>query len=127
MVWLPEGVGEKGFLESRSPTSRIDSSGKDMRRTGFDSTGRRRHKRALDERFPLSLFCYLDSLSIIHHQWTCVFWIDNRKERIVVVFFRTLNLHQKAIKLGAPTGAESSGRPPELIGNIREFTSPKDA
>ncbi|GFS53772.1 hypothetical protein TNCV_731551 [Trichonephila clavipes] len=36
MVWLPEGVGEKGFLESHSPTFRIDSSGKDMRRTGFE-------------------------------------------------------------------------------------------
>ncbi|GFW42484.1 transposable element Tcb2 transposase [Trichonephila clavipes] len=36
MVLLPEGVGEKGFLESRSPTFRIDSSRKDMRRTGFE-------------------------------------------------------------------------------------------
>ncbi|GFU85238.1 uncharacterized protein TNCV_2385451 [Trichonephila clavipes] len=35
-VLLPEGVGEKGFLESRSPTFRIDSSRKDMRRTGFE-------------------------------------------------------------------------------------------
>ncbi|GFX14083.1 uncharacterized protein TNCV_612881 [Trichonephila clavipes] len=31
-----EEVGEKGFLESGSPTFRIDSSGKDMRRTGFE-------------------------------------------------------------------------------------------
>ncbi|GFX10871.1 hypothetical protein TNCV_3196321 [Trichonephila clavipes] len=29
-------MGEKGFLESVSPTFRIDSSGKDMRRTGFE-------------------------------------------------------------------------------------------
>ncbi|GFV48106.1 hypothetical protein TNCV_3027891 [Trichonephila clavipes] len=29
-------VGEKGLLESRSPTFRIDSSEKDMRRTGFE-------------------------------------------------------------------------------------------
>ncbi|GFV21909.1 uncharacterized protein TNCV_4525961 [Trichonephila clavipes] len=36
MVLLPEEVGEKGFLESRSPTFRIDSSGKDMRRTDFE-------------------------------------------------------------------------------------------
>ncbi|GFW95435.1 hypothetical protein TNCV_1721371 [Trichonephila clavipes] len=36
MVLLPEEVGEKGFLESRSPTFRIDSSGKGMRRTGFE-------------------------------------------------------------------------------------------
>ncbi|GFW63399.1 hypothetical protein TNCV_400651 [Trichonephila clavipes] len=36
MVLLPEGVGEKGFLESRSPTFRIDSSRKDMWRTGFE-------------------------------------------------------------------------------------------
>ncbi|GFT25247.1 transposable element Tcb1 transposase [Trichonephila clavipes] len=43
-----EEVGEKGLLESRSPTFRIDSSGKDMRRTGFEGPGwRRRHKRAL--------------------------------------------------------------------------------
>ncbi|GFU49014.1 uncharacterized protein TNCV_2333081 [Trichonephila clavipes] len=35
MVLLPEEVGEKGFLESRSPTFRIDSSRKDMQRTGF--------------------------------------------------------------------------------------------
>ncbi|GFT57848.1 hypothetical protein TNCV_4865731 [Trichonephila clavipes] len=38
MVLLPEEVGEKGFLESRSPTFRIDSSGKDMRRTGFEGS-----------------------------------------------------------------------------------------
>ncbi|GFW65104.1 hypothetical protein TNCV_393701 [Trichonephila clavipes] len=38
MVLLPEEVGEKGFLESCSPTSWIDSSGKDMRRTGFEGT-----------------------------------------------------------------------------------------
>ncbi|GFT13405.1 helitron_like_N domain-containing protein [Trichonephila clavipes] len=31
-----EEVGEKGLLESRSPTFRIDSSEKDMRRTGFE-------------------------------------------------------------------------------------------
>ncbi|GFT33078.1 uncharacterized protein TNCV_4368001 [Trichonephila clavipes] len=31
-----EEVGEKGFLESGSPTFRIDSSGKDLRRTGFE-------------------------------------------------------------------------------------------
>ncbi|GFU64232.1 hypothetical protein TNCV_3745991 [Trichonephila clavipes] len=31
-----EEVGEKGLLESRSPTFRIDLSGKDMRRTGFE-------------------------------------------------------------------------------------------
>ncbi|GFU35557.1 hypothetical protein TNCV_4875691 [Trichonephila clavipes] len=31
-----EEVGEKGYLESGSPTFRIDSSGKDMRRTGFE-------------------------------------------------------------------------------------------
>ncbi|GFV55819.1 hypothetical protein TNCV_3321081 [Trichonephila clavipes] len=31
-----EEVGEKGLLESRSPTFRIDSSGKDKRRTGFE-------------------------------------------------------------------------------------------
>ncbi|GFW45841.1 retrovirus-related Pol polyprotein from transposon 17.6 [Trichonephila clavipes] len=31
-----EEVGEKGFLEFGSPTFRIDSSGKDMRRTGFE-------------------------------------------------------------------------------------------
>ncbi|GFS52282.1 hypothetical protein TNCV_4850111 [Trichonephila clavipes] len=36
MVLLPEEVGKQGFLESRSPTFRIDSSGKDMRRTGFE-------------------------------------------------------------------------------------------
>ncbi|GFV82609.1 hypothetical protein TNCV_1618381 [Trichonephila clavipes] len=36
MVLLPEEVGEMGFLESRSPTFRIDPSGKDMRRTGFE-------------------------------------------------------------------------------------------
>ncbi|GFU11797.1 hypothetical protein TNCV_2403001 [Trichonephila clavipes] len=36
MVLLPEGVGEKGFLESRSPTFRIDSFRKDMRKTGFE-------------------------------------------------------------------------------------------
>ncbi|GFS60698.1 hypothetical protein TNCV_5074011 [Trichonephila clavipes] len=36
MVSLSEEVGEKGFLESRSPTFRIDSSGKDKRRTGFE-------------------------------------------------------------------------------------------
>ncbi|GFT70189.1 retrovirus-related Pol polyprotein from transposon 412 [Trichonephila clavipes] len=43
-----EEVGEKGLLESRSPTFRIDSSGKDMRRTGFEGPDwRRRHKRAL--------------------------------------------------------------------------------
>ncbi|GFV60021.1 hypothetical protein TNCV_874301 [Trichonephila clavipes] len=33
MVLLPEVVGEKGFLELRSPTFRIDSSGKGMRRS----------------------------------------------------------------------------------------------
>ncbi|GFW04340.1 helitron_like_N domain-containing protein [Trichonephila clavipes] len=43
-----EEVGEKGLLESRSPTFRIDSSGKDMRRTGFEGPDwGRRHKRAL--------------------------------------------------------------------------------
>ncbi|GFW65100.1 hypothetical protein TNCV_393661 [Trichonephila clavipes] len=42
MVLLPEEVGEKGFLESHSPTIRIDSSGKDMRRTGFEGTDWRR-------------------------------------------------------------------------------------
>ncbi|GFV86246.1 uncharacterized protein TNCV_2092871 [Trichonephila clavipes] len=31
-----EEVVEKGLLESRSPTFRIDSSEKDMRRTGFE-------------------------------------------------------------------------------------------
>ncbi|GFU49137.1 hypothetical protein TNCV_573741 [Trichonephila clavipes] len=36
MVLLPKEVGEKGFLESRSPTFRIDSSRKDIRRTGFE-------------------------------------------------------------------------------------------
>ncbi|GFV17183.1 hypothetical protein TNCV_2989021 [Trichonephila clavipes] len=36
MVLLPEEVREKGFLESRSPTFRIDSPGKGMRRTGFE-------------------------------------------------------------------------------------------
>ncbi|GFT63014.1 uncharacterized protein TNCV_1607731 [Trichonephila clavipes] len=36
IVLLPEEVGEKGFLEFRSPTFRIDSSGKGMRRTGFE-------------------------------------------------------------------------------------------
>ncbi|GFT46402.1 hypothetical protein TNCV_2299121 [Trichonephila clavipes] len=36
MLLLPEEVGEKGFLESRFPTFRIDSSRKDMRRTGFE-------------------------------------------------------------------------------------------
>ncbi|GFS98647.1 hypothetical protein TNCV_4679651 [Trichonephila clavipes] len=36
MVLQPEEVGEKGFLESHFPTFRIDSSGKDMRRTGFE-------------------------------------------------------------------------------------------
>ncbi|GFV19795.1 uncharacterized protein TNCV_480211 [Trichonephila clavipes] len=36
MVLLPEEVGEKGFLESRSSTFQIDSSGKGMRRTGFE-------------------------------------------------------------------------------------------
>ncbi|GFX08844.1 uncharacterized protein TNCV_1548811 [Trichonephila clavipes] len=36
MVLLPEEVGEKGFQESRSPTFRIDSSGKGMQRTGFE-------------------------------------------------------------------------------------------
>ncbi|GFV13761.1 uncharacterized protein TNCV_3957761 [Trichonephila clavipes] len=36
MVLLPEEVGEKGLLESRSPTFRIDSSRKDMRRTSFE-------------------------------------------------------------------------------------------
>ncbi|GFT67997.1 hypothetical protein TNCV_713651 [Trichonephila clavipes] len=36
MMLLPEGVGEKGFLESRSLTFRIDSSRKDMRSTGFE-------------------------------------------------------------------------------------------
>ncbi|GFW22391.1 hypothetical protein TNCV_1431431 [Trichonephila clavipes] len=35
MVLLPEEVGEKGFLESRSPTFRVDSSEKGIRRTGF--------------------------------------------------------------------------------------------
>ncbi|GFW15511.1 hypothetical protein TNCV_4656511 [Trichonephila clavipes] len=35
-VECSEEVGEKGFLESGSPTFRIDSSGKDMRRTGFE-------------------------------------------------------------------------------------------
>ncbi|GFV95565.1 hypothetical protein TNCV_4575661 [Trichonephila clavipes] len=34
-----EEVGEKGLLESRSPTFRIDSSEKDMRRTGFEGPG----------------------------------------------------------------------------------------
>ncbi|GFV00397.1 retrovirus-related Pol polyprotein from transposon 17.6 [Trichonephila clavipes] len=33
-----EEVGEKGLLESRSPTFRIDSSEKDMRRTGFEGS-----------------------------------------------------------------------------------------
>ncbi|GFX57438.1 hypothetical protein TNCV_3138571 [Trichonephila clavipes] len=51
MVWLPEGVGEKSFLESCSPTFRIDSSGKDMRRTGLEGPDwSRRHKRALDRK-----------------------------------------------------------------------------
>ncbi|GFX63206.1 hypothetical protein TNCV_3895311 [Trichonephila clavipes] len=36
MLLLPKEVGEKGFLESRSLTFRIDSSGKGMRRTGFE-------------------------------------------------------------------------------------------
>ncbi|GFV82611.1 uncharacterized protein TNCV_1618401 [Trichonephila clavipes] len=36
MVLLPEEVREMGFLESRSFTFRIDSSGKDMRNTGFE-------------------------------------------------------------------------------------------
>ncbi|GFW16670.1 uncharacterized protein TNCV_2352921 [Trichonephila clavipes] len=36
MLLLPEEVGEKGFLESRSPTFRIDSSGKGMQRTEFE-------------------------------------------------------------------------------------------
>ncbi|GFT62848.1 uncharacterized protein TNCV_1606741 [Trichonephila clavipes] len=36
IVLLPEEVGEKGFLEFRSPTFRIDSSGKGMRRTGVE-------------------------------------------------------------------------------------------
>ncbi|GFX55190.1 uncharacterized protein TNCV_1156471 [Trichonephila clavipes] len=35
-------VGEKGLLESGSPTFRIDSSGKDMRRTGFEGPDWRR-------------------------------------------------------------------------------------
>ncbi|GFT43130.1 hypothetical protein TNCV_5119831 [Trichonephila clavipes] len=33
-----EEVGEKGLLESRSPTFRIDSSGKDKRRTDFEGS-----------------------------------------------------------------------------------------
>ncbi|GFV76514.1 hypothetical protein TNCV_4727341 [Trichonephila clavipes] len=36
MVLLPEEVGKKGFLESRSPTFRIASFGKGMRRTGLE-------------------------------------------------------------------------------------------
>ncbi|GFV85192.1 uncharacterized protein TNCV_4172451 [Trichonephila clavipes] len=38
MVLLPEEVGEKGLLETHSPTFRIDSSRKDMRRTGFEGS-----------------------------------------------------------------------------------------
>ncbi|GFU65873.1 hypothetical protein TNCV_5011711 [Trichonephila clavipes] len=50
MVLLPEEVGEKGFLESRSPTFRIDSSRKGHARGPVlrVPTGSRRHKRALD-------------------------------------------------------------------------------
>ncbi|GFW56875.1 hypothetical protein TNCV_161051 [Trichonephila clavipes] len=47
MMMLPEEVGEKGFLESRSPTFRIDSSRKDMRMTGFRGSDWRQ-KRALE-------------------------------------------------------------------------------
>ncbi|GFV56603.1 hypothetical protein TNCV_1247981 [Trichonephila clavipes] len=51
MVLLPEEVGEKGFLESRSPTFRIDSSRKGHARGSVLRvlTGGRRHKRALDD------------------------------------------------------------------------------
>ncbi|GFY02280.1 hypothetical protein TNCV_3501631 [Trichonephila clavipes] len=49
-VLLPEEVGEKGFLESRFPAFRIDSSGKGMQRTGFEGPDwqvAEGHKRAL--------------------------------------------------------------------------------
>ncbi|GFU33217.1 retrovirus-related Pol polyprotein from transposon 412 [Trichonephila clavipes] len=50
MVLLPEEVGEKGFLESHSPTFRIDSSRKGHARGQVlrVPTGGRRQKRALD-------------------------------------------------------------------------------
>ncbi|GFU33216.1 retrovirus-related Pol polyprotein from transposon 297 [Trichonephila clavipes] len=52
MVLLPEEVGEKGFLESRSPTFRIDSSRKGHARGQVlrVPNGGRRQKRALDVR-----------------------------------------------------------------------------
>ncbi|GFX08157.1 hypothetical protein TNCV_4783711 [Trichonephila clavipes] len=51
MVLLPEEVGEKGFLESRFPTFRIDSSRKGHARGPVlrVATGVRRQKGALDE------------------------------------------------------------------------------
>ncbi|GFT47282.1 hypothetical protein TNCV_3748891 [Trichonephila clavipes] len=50
MVLQPEEVGEKGFLESRSPTFHIDSSRKGHARGPVlrVPTGGRRQKRALD-------------------------------------------------------------------------------
>ncbi|GFW76826.1 transposable element Tc1 transposase [Trichonephila clavipes] len=60
MVLLPEGVGEKGFLESRSSKFRIDSSGKGMRRTSFEGPDWRQKAKtrsAYESRFSL---CYHD-------------------------------------------------------------------
>ncbi|GFU62354.1 hypothetical protein TNCV_2653291 [Trichonephila clavipes] len=50
MVLLPEEVEEKGFLESRSPTFRIDSSRKGHARGPVlrVPTGGRKQKRGLD-------------------------------------------------------------------------------
>ncbi|GFX41629.1 hypothetical protein TNCV_3110251 [Trichonephila clavipes] len=72
MVLLPEGVGEKGFLESRSSTFRIDSSRKDMRRTGYEgpdwrqrffSVGRLTHVQSAEERVAVNwrARCYLST------------------------------------------------------------------
>ncbi|GFX08219.1 hypothetical protein TNCV_3267101 [Trichonephila clavipes] len=49
------GSGEKGFLESGSPTFRIDSSGKDMRRTGLEGPNWRqiRLNSRIQYRFPI--------------------------------------------------------------------------
>ncbi|GFS97801.1 FERM domain-containing protein 4A [Trichonephila clavipes] len=63
MVLLFEEVGEKGFLESRSPTFRIDSSRKGHARGPVlrVPTGGRRQKRALDVRL------FLECLG--HYSW----------------------------------------------------------
>ncbi|GFS87702.1 hypothetical protein TNCV_2942781 [Trichonephila clavipes] len=67
MVVLPEEVGEKGFLESRSPTFRIDSSRKGHARGPVlrVPNGGRRQKRALDQRrADVPEFDYSDRLAM---------------------------------------------------------------